>query len=255
MANINRSIFSPAGSYVLSGTQANRPTAGTAGRLYLPTDGYGISRDNGSSWDRYVNGFKCSSTPAASSFTAVNNAEATLTDDDSGLIATLMGTNSGTEKVEVFLTSLPSAPYSFVVGIEFLWLYPLSYSMAGICLTNGTSTSNKLLWMGLMQLTTAVDLAIQKHSAFSTWDSNYLDIAACPPLTSGRIFFKISDDNSSRHFYMSQDGRIFTEVMVSHSRTDFLTATHAGIFLGQVTGSVATTLTRAKMRIFHWSLG
>ena len=34
-------------------TYANRPAAGTPGRIFLPTDGIFIERDNGSTWDKF----------------------------------------------------------------------------------------------------------------------------------------------------------------------------------------------------------
>ena len=34
-------------------TFANRPAAGTPGRIYLPTDGLFIERDNGSIWEKF----------------------------------------------------------------------------------------------------------------------------------------------------------------------------------------------------------
>ena len=45
-----------ASDIVLSDTYANRPAAGTAGRLFLPTDRGIICRDNGTAWENFSNG-------------------------------------------------------------------------------------------------------------------------------------------------------------------------------------------------------
>lgn len=252
---ITAAVTGGAGGGIVYDTQANRPAAGTQGREFIPTDGYGPTRqiDNGVSWDNYYSGLKCMDLPGANTFTSVNTDDATLVDNAEGVIATLMGTNSSSEKCELYLVSVPSAPYSFSVGIQMIDLYITAYSKLGICLTNSTSDPG-IIWYGIMTAPSDIYMNIQKCSNLTTWNSNYVEVAAPPAMLCGTFFLKITDDNTNRNFWISSNGSYYYKIY-SGSRTDYITPTHCGIFLGQSINSVATNIIRAKAQFFHWSLG
>lgn len=79
---------------ITAGTFSSRPAAGTAGRMYFPTDGGLGAVDDGSNWRPLLNGnILGTQPPAAASFTAFNQGASTLVDNNGGLLYT--GVNDG----------------------------------------------------------------------------------------------------------------------------------------------------------------
>lgn len=121
---------SSGGTSVLSDTQANRPASPESGTIFLPTDGYPISRFNGSLWKANVNGFECTKPPTPASFTTVNQTSSTLVEHGDGLLLTLNGNPTGSAYSnivdEAYLVATPGVAYNLTVGFEMQLVYPLS---------------------------------------------------------------------------------------------------------------------------------
>ena len=249
------------GGGAITDIQASRPAAATAGRIFLPTDGYGppgaVQYDNGVSWDNYVNGFRCTNPPGSGSLTAVSvGSETTLVADGDGQLFTQMGTNSGTEMQAAYVTALPGGNYTFIVGMQLMSLMPPNYAWIGLVLTNGTSNPATItykswaMWSGNV---TQVDIA--KYSAMGTYNSSYAGqtLPAYHPFMQSVLFFKIHDNGTSRIFSVSVNCRSWTQIH-SVGRTDYITPTHIGVVAGQAVTAVGTAVIRAQMKIFHLSL-
>jgi hypothetical protein len=237
---------------VLYGAYADRPAAGTDGRLYVPTDGYYPAIDNGSAWKVNVNGVACNNPPAAASFTAVNQANSTLVADGDGLLLTHMGSNGTGINTEAYLQSLPAAPYSFIVGLDYLIMHPLNYGLLGICLTDGTLNTSEAVNLNLLCGASGITtLAYQQYTNYA-WSGDYYNhvINFAMPC---KIWFKIQDDNTNRIIYTSFDKRNWA-LLWSTSRTDHITPTHGGLIVYQGTTAVATNRIRVQAKIFDWSL-
>jgi len=249
------------GGGAITNVQASRPSAGTTSRIFLPTDGLGpsglVQYDNGSSWDNYVNGFKCTNPPGSGTLTAVSvGSETTLVADGDGQLFTQKGTNSSTEMQAAYVTAVPGGAYSFIVGLELKALMQPNYNWIGICLTNGTSnpaTITYRMWFNYTSNARQCDIA--KYSAMGTPSGSYsgYPTPVYPPFTDDILFLKIHDDTTNRIFSFSKDGKNWIDIH-SVGRTDFLTPTHCGIIAGQASGVVATTIVRSQMKIFHWTL-
>lgn len=90
-------------------TFANLPTAGIAGRIYLPTDSPIMCRDNGTSWDNFIPGIAnpgMITDPNLSTWAWVNQQTSTVTSSKGGLYLT-QPVQSGDE-LSIYETTLTS---------------------------------------------------------------------------------------------------------------------------------------------------
>jgi len=95
---------------------ANRPAAGTPGRLFLPTDGVFIERDNGLTWDKFGPIWPLTP-PQLSDFpTWVNQGTATAVDSKGAIY--LEAYYSASESLRARVKAYPPPP--FTVEMAFL---------------------------------------------------------------------------------------------------------------------------------------
>ena len=239
---------------IIFDTFANRPEAGTSGRLFIPTNGYLPCRDNGAAWKNLFLGVECSNPPLANVFTNVNfESDTTLAADGDGLLFKQLGTNSTSEKYAAALVALPAAPYRFEVGIRIDYLRSEGQSKVGIVITDGTSNP-KMSALQASFLTNALYTNISNYSSVTAWASNYYEKDMSFPFTSGMLFLRIRDDNTNRYYEISLDSRNWVKIL-GVGRTDYFTATHCGLFTGQASVAIDTSLIRAQSKIHHWYLG
>jgi hypothetical protein len=245
---------------ILAGNQVSRPAAGTAGRLYIPDDGYNISEDDGSAWNFYaVRSSKCTAPPAASTLTtSINASLITLTDETDGMLVEYSGNGSGSENWGLKSKAYPGSSFEFVIGVEILLIAPFQWSYFGIGASDGTKgiywgTSLGNISFGGFQFQSG------KYNSTSSFNSNYgtANNMPGPPATSGKFYIKWKDDlASTRKFYLSLDGRHWYEPNGFHGgvgRTDFLTPTSIGILCGHSTTGSDNGSPRYAFKIFHWS--
>lgn len=104
------------GAQILTGTLAALPAAGTAGNVYLPTDGSGYVtfRDSGAAWVPY-NGGRVFTTPPTSGWSWVNQGSATITTDNEG--QTLATPSNGSFNARLRVRNLPGATYTITANI------------------------------------------------------------------------------------------------------------------------------------------
>jgi hypothetical protein len=101
-------------TFNLSGTYAALPAAGTAGRVYYPTDSpYTHLRDNGASWDHFRHGIQVTP-PVDGSFSWVNQGGAT-TDATSGAVVLCAPAGAG-QNCRLRVKAMPARPFTLTVG-------------------------------------------------------------------------------------------------------------------------------------------
>lgn len=242
------------GGGVLYDTQTNRPAANTVadGTLFVPTDGYPLAISNGSAWQVFVDGYRCTNPPAVGDFTGINNgAETTFAADGDGLALSQMGTNLATALYVAYVKALPAAPYALTVGIDVAYLHPIAVSAFGIVLTDGTNPATSkvtdFLW------NTTPNWVIAKMANMTAGHVAYTQGVPSFSMNTARMFLRLRDDNTNRYYEISNNGRNWGTIY-SVGRTDYLTPTHGGLIIGQSTTAVATNVLRSQMNIFHWSL-
>jgi hypothetical protein len=168
-----------------------------------------------------------------------------------------MGRSDGTQRGEAYLKALPSPPYSLVIGVELLMIFPTQYTYFAPVLADGTSTGSKHTEFQIVHYNSMGPiLNLAKFSSISAdAGSPYYTATNCgPPITSGKFFIRLRDDNTYRYYELSADGRnwsLFGKV----SRTDFLTPTHGGFLTGHAVTAPSSEQVVVQAKIFHWYLG
>jgi hypothetical protein len=242
-----------------SGPQVDRPSVTTvnSGILYFPTDGYYPAKSTGSVWvpqPQMGAGINVINPPASGtlSYARLAGPSSTLVPEGDGQLLTMMGTASSTQNTETYLTPVLAAPYTFTVGIDYLQLWPINYTGIGIVLADGILNTSETVLYYLTGIGTAItNLNIQKFTNYA-WTANYY-AGVFHTTIPGRIFLRFRDNNTTRFSEMSMDGRNWY-LIHSIGRTDFITPTYCGLVIYQNTTAVATNITRAQAKIFHWSL-
>ncbi len=139
----------------------------------------------------------------------------------------MTSTASG-DKISIFTKNVPSAPYSvkasFIPGLSSVQVGDFSYG--GMCLYDGT----KLVLFGILNIGSGRPaLWAVKYVTITTFSADYLRVPL--PLNYNPLTLKIADDNTDRTLSYSNDGANFIPVH-KVSRTDFLTPTKIGMFVG-----------------------
>jgi hypothetical protein len=245
------------GSPTGSGIQSARPAATTtSGKLYFPTDGYYSARSDGSIWmpqPQMGASINVVNPPAPGTLTAVNQINSTLVADGDGQLFTVMGSVTTTDRYETYLTALPGGNYTFTVGFEFLFFWPINFIGLGICLTAGTATTDEMVAITLYGQTSGVSfIQVDKVTNYTSTATYYTHVH--PIGVPSKLFLRFRDDGTTRYSEVSVDGRNWN-LIHSVGRTDFITPTHCGLYARHTTTSVAATVTRGQSKVFHWALG
>lgn len=209
-------------SDILSDTYANLPAAGTAGRLFLPTDSIYILRDNGVSWDHWIGGIKVKP-PIDGDFAWINQGTATL-ETSHGFIHLLALASGGGQDMKIRKKAAPSTPYTITVGI-LPNMPQLSFSTCGIGWRE--SSSGKLVTHGLQSQGNDLVITTQKLDSPTSFNSSYTTAAAS--YNAQPFFLRITDNGTNRICSFSSDKQHF---ITYHTvgRTDFITANEVYFF-------------------------
>jgi hypothetical protein len=203
-----------------SDTYANRPAAGNEGNIFIPTDGYTIERDNGTSWDQWLGVFP-----------KVN-------------IASLLTTNATFQKGLYRITGDTNtinvvAPWTATVGFMMTGL-----GSAGAVAGMGTRGTNNYYYIFRIARTTSSDYTPSFYTA--KFDASYVYNSSYKTEKwlhfAPYIWMRINDNGTNRISSFSLDGENWT-VYHSIGRTDWTTVNR--VFLHGF-GS--------NMLVFHWEV-
>ncbi len=227
---------------------ANKPAAGVAGRLFLPSDGIFFERDNGAAWEKFGPIWPMMP-PQASDFpTWVNQGAATIADSFGAIFMVAPAVSSGGLRIRV--KSYPTPP--FTVEMAFIACehcqYDSSDAAAGLCIRE--SGGGKLQVYG------------KKGGSFSdSCGQNYSSPTASGAGITGwsgsgkedhwtahLIWVKYVDDTSHRIISMSQDGLSWGQ-MVSLATNDYFAPDQIGIFVNNIDSG---TETQIGATFLHW---
>jgi hypothetical protein len=222
----------------LSGTFANRPAAGVAGRRYQATDCPFWYLDNGATWDKYFGSYLLI-TPDDSGFSWVNQGSSALTTTKDMLTLTPVGTSvnsfSGRTK------TVPSPPYT--ITATFL-IAPIPSCVAFYQLGFRQSSDGKQDTIAIVNSGANLNANRYKWNSATSFNTSYLTsnpFANLSPL----LFLRIVDDNTNRIVKLSSDGINFATYH-SIGRTDFLTADQV-CWSAAVDGGSTSTIS-----LIHW---
>lgn len=210
-----------------SDTYANKSAAGTRGRLFLPTDGYQIEREDGTSWSPWGPLFPLTA-PIDANYAWINQGGASV-ETTFGGIYLLAPTGAG-GNVRLRKKSAPSTPYTITAGF-IPFMPPTTGTFPGVGLTFRESGTSKLITMGWNHENNA-DSEIIVRAAISKWNSatsfnlnyssgdgvKYQDILTS--MTSTIVWYRIGNDGTDLTFAYSADGRHFV-TMFTKAKNDF----------------------------------
>ncbi len=228
-------------AWVTRGVFSSRPSAGTAGRLYMVTDGPLSFYDDGAAWQPFLAKAHLTSTPAVSTLTAINaGGRSTTLSDSLGGILMKMTNGAAADDYRLAKIAKPSSSYSFTVH-----MYPMLNSAinaaAGICFR--TSASGNCTFFGIVTAVAGTSYLMIRNETASgtgasptfTFSSDALAAAICQPMMWGDgIWLRITDDGTTnKSFHYSHDGINFVQ-MFSVGRTSFATPDEIGIFVANI---------------------
>jgi hypothetical protein len=230
---------------ISTGTTASLPAAGTAGRLYLPTDGPYIYQDNGSSWGAFGPVYALTP-PVSGNFSWVNQGDATLDTSNGAMTIVCPSSNGSAESHRLRVLSIPSAPYTATFGL--MMNFPNPSSQLVLCgPTLRLSGSGQFITFSFRTDSGDLNFTLDKYTNATTYSgSSYVASAQKLNFLNGSItWLRIQDDNVNRIFSISKDGYHFQQVF-SVGRTDFITPDQIGIDLNPYQAPASLALVHYK---------
>lgn len=171
--------------------------------------------------------------PTVQSWTTLNGASGTYTEDIDNRRLTALATGNATAQVRGFYATAPSAPYAIRLHVKF-WPTQTGATAYAVGFRQNSTGELHLLHCG----GTAGDVPfyeIVKWNSATSVNSSYV---AAQNMSRAFHWIKLEDDNTNRIISVSDDGVVWT-VLHTIGRTDFLTADELFFGLGLF---VTTTL-------------
>jgi hypothetical protein len=235
---------------VVYDTYANKPAAGVAGRMFLPTDGIFIEHDNGSTWDKF--GPIWPMTPPTVADLTPSSTSSTLVDSKGTLVFTT--TYSSSLLLRSVDKAYPTPP--FTVEVAFLPCFGFGVnSRLGMGL-GVKDTAGKIQMYGHAIYSSYTNsVGGENFSAYNSYNSAVTGWAAgsygfSPQFDSSIIWIKYVDDESHRIISFSADGVSWMQ-MVSLATNDYLVPDRIGFFMD---GNIGNNpyYTNPSMTLLHW---
>jgi hypothetical protein len=223
---------------------ASRPAAGLEGRLFFPTAGRTIDRDNGTLWTPYGPTYTLKE-PIDGDFAWINQGGASVDMSEGGI---LLLAPAGTGGLRIRKKTAPATPYTITVAfIPHMSGDPAAFpGMGPLFRKSGTG---ELVTFSYTQATT-VFARPQKWNSPTSFNNGYVATwdAINNFLTGDLVWMQISDNGTNLIFRVSNDGKNWYQTF-SVSRTDFLSGGPDEVgFWGNATASYDTALW-----LLHWS--
>jgi hypothetical protein len=204
-------------------TFANLPAAGTEGRLFLPSDGVSLLRDDGSAWSYWGLMNKWVPPPAAAGFTSVNVTTATLSDAFGGLF--LNAPNISAAHGQFFVKTLAAGAYTWIARLDPV-LFIVNDCQAGLALRD--SAGAKIITFEYQTTASVFSLRVIQWTDANTRTGSALNLTLGGDMVP---WMKITDNATNRTYSVSRDGVNWIDVL-TEGRTTWLgvAPNQAGIF-------------------------
>lgn len=210
---VNPSGGGGASSVNLVGTNAGRPAAGTAGRIYYTTDAPVLYRDNGVTWNSFGPIYNFTD-PNLQTWHDYNMSGTTVTVSNGHRVARFLSNATDIKGQYVNVT----APYTAIMAMTSFWVG--GNAGAAAFFTDGTKAE-----FVYFQNATITLLRFTNPSTFSStvFSQQYF-------FPQGLWWFKLEDDGANRKVSFSSNGEDWIQFS-SFPNNTFLTATGVG-YLG-----------------------
>ncbi len=233
------------------GTISSRPaTPLLTGARYVASDSvYDEARWNGSSWDQFVAGMKCTqplSTNFATAAAGANATEDSFANANDGLI--WQGHAAAGNNLLVRAGAYPTPPWRK----RLRWRHnhiANSYEHSGLCLYD-TGTGNAIVYGFGLRDTPGVEIILYEWSGGLTTPSNYVNQVGFPfTFRGGAYEIWVGDDSTNRNIYLVQDGHNPVQ-LYQESNTSYITPNKLGFGLLPYTQTFSPS---SIMTILDWS--
>jgi hypothetical protein len=220
------------------GAYASRPVAGTAGRVYMPTDGGIQFVDNGAAWQPILDGTLGTQPPATGTFTQSHFTTGTTAADSNGAVRLANVNGVAADQFQSLLVSgvAPSTAYTLTVSFRALiaLIATSEFSNVGICITDGT----KFEGMRIGYLDT---IQVVQYNTYNSFNQN-LNSSVMPwPGGGARMWMKLKNVNGgNRTWSFSVDG-VNYYTLITEAAGTFMTETNVGFFINTAAGNTQTT--------------
>ena len=228
-------------------TLASRPVAGTPGRIFLPTDGLFLERDNGSIWEKFGPIWPMTP-PLASDFPIwVNQGTATFMDNKGAPILVAPAVSNSNYRARV--KDYPAG--SFTVEMAFtVNAYVISSPYAGLVIRD--SISMKFVTLSVSGSQGDIQVNAYNWNSPTSSSGSVTGAAQCHLGEAWLIWLKYYDDGTTnRVFSASVDGYNWAQV-VSISRTDWIVPNQIGIGVNSYAGYSSNGSTDTALNLLHW---
>lgn len=183
---------------IVSGLLASRPTVGTAGRLYLPTDGYHEFQDDGVNWNAAGPRYPMNPGWDDSGFAWSNQGSAAWSKTNSGGLLTV--DSSASTGIRLRQKSVPATPYGIIAYFSNTAL-PINANEMGIGLFFGDGTKVVVFGIGSGSNASGLQVVMSNWNSVTSFNAH---VIRYPGTLSGWI--KILNDGSNLYYLFSQNG-------------------------------------------------
>lgn len=195
-------------SAVATGTLANLPEPGFAGRLYFPTNSVYVYRDDGVAWSAFGPIMKLTPPPAVDTWTWVNQSSATADETNGGIY---LESPAGPDQAMGLFRAVPAVPYTITTCIIPNLSDDSDFSVFGLGWRD--SVGGRLVTFGVH--TRAGGNApryiyLKWTAATSAPAEDYGNNVTCLPLRMP-LFVRFSDDGGRFTVSVSSDGYKFNQ--------------------------------------------
>jgi hypothetical protein len=197
----------------LTGTYAALPAAGTAGRLYLPSDSPYVLRDTGAAWAAW-GPLHPLTVPPASGWSWVNQGGASL--DTTGGPQTIAAPSGSGNSARLRTRAAPSTPYTItaLVGVDALMV---NFTTVGIGFRQSSDGKLSLLYVQ------SNIFNIGNYTSPTSFSANAITSLSAGGHALSRLWMRITDNGTNRIYQVSATGRVWL-TLYTVARTTFLTA-------------------------------
>ncbi len=246
------SIVGPIGPGATRGVFASRPAAGTAGAIYLVTDGPLSFYDDGAAWHPLNFHSQYTSTPAVAGFTTYQaGGRSTTVSDSKGGILLAMTNGAAANDWRLITKATPGSSFTATAHLTPM-LLDTNYSGAGIC--TRAAADGMCTFFGIALINQRPNLMVRRETANNTSTSPTYSFAADIltlqdhfELSYGEGLWLRETEGSlgSRTWEYSLDGQNFILVCTQTISGSGMTAPdQAGMWVGQINsaGSAAQAI-------------
>lgn len=216
------------GQFALADTSANRPAAGVSGRLFFPTDGGPMFRDNGSSWDCWVHGLGPFTPPLSTFTTWVNQSNAVRQVNNNVPCLIYQNASTGGENLNGLVQSVGSTTFTFT-GVFAVIDQPGMNNNMGLFVYD--SVSSKCQGWGIRTDTNPMPCHAYKWTNPTTYSGSDAFTSTLYFNSAPLFMFRIVADGTNYYYQYSNDFVNWITVNTATIASSFITSpTHVGFY-------------------------